>query len=56
MRRRACPPPLAWTPPRASARCEVLTHGFAEDRLTEAELEERLDGVYRATTAPRWTR
>ncbi len=29
---------------------EVLTHGFAEDRLTEAELEERLDGVYRATT------
>lgn len=29
---------------------ELLTHGYAEDRLTEAELEARLDGVYRATT------
>jgi DUF1707 SHOCT-like domain len=29
---------------------DLLAHSFAEDRLTEAELETRLDAVYRATT------
>ncbi len=38
-------------PPSARERAvEALTRGYAEDQLTEDELEERLDRAYRATT------
>jgi hypothetical protein len=43
-------PTRAITPFARERAVEALTRGYAEDHLTEAELEERLDRVYRATT------
>jgi hypothetical protein len=51
-RKPAPSPPSAPLPPAERERVvDLLTQHYAHDRLTDADLEQRLDRVYQATTA-----